>query len=547
MDGRLLINNRRIETSEKIQSINPATLKPVGEACLASHEECRKAVEAAKAAFPVWKDFSLKEKKKIFLNAKKILLRRSKEAARLITEEKGSPLSESLAVEVMSSLEALDYYAHESVKSLRPVKMKHHFYLFYHKNSSFQFHPLGVTFIISPWNFPFVIPFCEILSALAAGNSVILRPSTSTPLTGLMVGEILMEAGLPPGVSNILSCRIPLAEELIVNPDVQTIMFTGSVPTGKRIMELASRNLNNIILELGGKDPMIVFEDADLERASSGAVWGAFMNAGQSCGSVERVYVAQEIADEFIEKVLNLTRKIKVGNPSEAGVDMGPLATSQQLKTVEEHIEDAKKRGAEILYGGSKIEELPGYFLQPTVLTNVNHSMKIMHEETFGPTLPIMTFSDPEEALSLANDSSYGLTASIWTKNKKKASWMAGEIEAGTVTVNDHMFSFVEPGALWGGIKMSGIGRSHGPFGLRELVNVKFVSLDFITKKNQLWWYPYDHSWHSILENSLFLFHHNRLKEKAKSLLSLVSHFPRILEGSPLRNYIKSVPRFFRK
>lgn len=271
------------------------------------------------------------------------------------------------------------------------------------------------------------------------------------------------------------------------------------------------------------------------------------MNSGQSCASVERVYVNEEIAEEFTERVLNLTKKLKVGNPLEPGIDMGPMATLPQLQVVEAHITDARSKGAQVLYGGKRIKNVPGYFLQPTVLSNVNHSMKIMQEETFGPVLPIMSFSKPDDALTLANDSRFGLTASIWTKDKKMAGWMAERIEAGSVTVNDHMFSFSEPGAIWGGIKQTGIGRSHGLFGLRELVNVKFVSLDFIKKKTQLWWYPYDTSLPKILEKSLILFHHDRLNKKAKALLSLLPYWSHIKAGSPVKNFIKSLPRFFRK
>ena len=292
---------------------------------------------------------------------------------------------------------------------------------------------------------------------------------------------------------------------------------------------------------------MIVLKDADLERASRGAIWGAFMNCGQSCASVERLYIDQEVADEFCQRVLDLTKKIKVGNPLEPGMDMGPLANPSQLKTVEEHIQDAKEKGARILWGGEKINELPGYFFQPTVLTEVNHSMKIMREETFGPALPIMTFADSEETISLANDSIYGLTASVWTKNKKKASWLANRIETGTVTINDHMSSAIEPAALWGGVKQTGNGRSHGIFGLQDLTNIKFVSFDFSKKRTLMWWYPYSASWQKLLEKALVLFYHDRLKEKAKAMFSLLSHFLRIKEGSPLLNFIKSVPRLFRK
>lgn len=547
MDGRLIIGNRRLETPEKITSINPSNLEAVGEVFLASSEESQKAILSAKEALALWQSLPPGEKKGVFKKAKKILLQRSSEVAHIITLEKGSPFTESLSVEVLGGLEALDYYASALKKTLRTKKAKHHVSFFSNKKSSFRFEPFGVMLVISPWNFPFLIPFCDILSALTAGNTVVFRPSTSTPFVALLIGEILIEAGLPPGVLNIVTSKVSIAEGMITNPLIQTIMFTGSVSTGKRIMELASQNLTNVVLELGGKDPMIVLKDADLERASRGAIWAAFMNCGQSCASVERVYVAKEIADKFMEKALSLTRKLKVGDPCEPGTDMGPMATLSQLEVVEDHIKDAASKGARILWGGNRIKSSPGYFIEPTVLANVNHSMKIMKEETFGPVLPIMSFSEPDEALSLANDCRYGLTASIWTKDKKLAKWMAERIEAGSVTINDHMFSFVEPGAIWGGIKQTGIGRSHGDFGLLGLANIKYVSLDFIKKKSQLWWYPYDASLTKILEKSLILFHHDRLIKKTKAVFSLLSYWPKIKERSPIQNLIKMAPRLFRK
>lgn len=406
---------------------------------------------------------------------------------------------------------------------------------------------MGPTLVISPWNFPFLLGFCDVLSALTAGNTVVLRPSTSTPLVGLAVGEILQEAGLPPGVLNVAVCRIPQAEEMITNPLIQTIMFTGSTSTGRRIMELASRNLTNIVLELGGKDPMIILEDADLDRASQGAVWAAFMNCGQSCGAVERVYVAKKIAQALTEKVIALTRKLRVGNPLDPEIDVGPLATQSQLNIVEDHVEDARQKGARILWGGKRIESLPGYFYQPTVLTDVNHSMKIMTEETFGPVLPIMSVSDPEEAVDLANDSIYGLTASVWTRNRKMASLVAEKLETGTVTVNDHMFSFEEPAAIWGGIKQTGIGHSHGIYGLLDLVNIKFTSQDFTRNRSLLWWFPYEKIFSQIMQKSLIYFHHERFSEKIKALAFLLLFMGKIRKGLPLRNFIKSFPRLFRK
>lgn len=546
-DGRLIIDGKKVETQGKKDSLNPATLELVGKYSLASSQEYLSAIRAAKNAFPGWKTLPIPAKQKIFHEAKKILLQRSEETAKLITREKGSPYTESYSSEVFASLGALDYYARKLKTLLHPHPVKHSVSLFLNKKSSFRFDPLGPTLIVSPWNFPFLIAVYDVLSALSAGNTVILRPSSSTPFTGLMVGEIFTEAGLPPGVLNIINCKIPHAEEMISHPDVQSVIFTGSVSTGKRIMELASRNLTNLALELGGKDPMIVCADADIERAAQGAVWAGFMNCGQSCGSIERVYVAEEIAEDFTRQVVDAAKKIKVGDPMDPEVDMGPMATLSQLQTVKDHVQDAQDKGARILCGGKNNSRLPGYFIDPTVLTGVDHRMKIMTDETFGPTLPIMTFTGPEEAISLANDSSLGLTASVWTRSKKTAAWMAERLEAGTVTINDHMFSFIEPAAIWGGIKQTGMGRSHGPFGLQELVNIKFVSFDFLKKKKQLWWFPYDRGLMTLLRKSAVLFYHNRVREKLKTLFSLMLDLKRVREGSSLVNFIRSASRYFRR
>jgi len=547
LEGRLLIANERLQTKDKIAVENPATLELFGEASLASVEDCRRAVEAAREAFSLWRSLPAEKKQRVFLAARDILLRRANEIARLITSEKGSPLPESLAVEVLTVLEALDYYGHNQKRALSPQKASAHVPFFGHKRNAFLFQPLGPTLIISPWNFPFMLPFGDVISALAAGNTVVLRPSTSTPFSALAIGEILLEAGLPPGVLNIVPCRVVQAEEVIQNPEIQSIVFTGSVSVGKRIMELASRNLTSLVLELGGKDPMIVLEDADLEEAARGAVWAGFMNTGQSCASIERVYVASGIADKFLERVVGLTKALRVGNPIDPTIDIGPMENLGQLKVVEEHIRDAKEKGAEVLCGGRRLETLPGYFYLPTVLGHVDHTMKVMTEETFGPVLPVMTFSDVEEAVALANDSRYGLTASVWTRAEKTASRVAEQLEVGTVTVNDHMCTFSEPRAIWGGVKQTGFGRTHGPYGLLELVNIKYVSADFAGKRDRMWWYPYSEAKLQILNNSLRLLYHHRHGKKAGALFSLVPRLGSVNAAMPLRSLIRVSSRLFRK
>jgi len=547
MDGRLIIDNQRLETAKTLNVKNPATLESLGQVFLASENDCRQALAAAREAYPSWNRMTFARKKKIFRSARNILLRRSREVAELVTREKGSPIVESLGVDVLTGLELLDYYGHNLEKIRAPRRQKLHVPLFAHKKNAFLFQPLGVSLIISPWNFPFIIPFGDTLSALAAGNTVVLRPSSATPFTGLIVGEIFLEAGLPPGALNVLSTLTARAEFLISEPTVDTIMFTGSVDIGKRVMELASRNLTHVVLELGGKDPMVVLEDADLEKAARGALWGGFMNTGQSCASIERVYVDHRVAERFLERLVELTKTLKVGNPIEPDVDVGPMTTLGQLETVQEHIADAQAKGARIMCGGIRMHELPGYFLQPAVLSQVNHSMKIMTEETFGPVLPVQTVSGLDEALALANDCRYGLTASVWTRDKKKAVWMAERLEAGTVTVNDHMFSFIEPKAIWGGIKKTGVGRSHGPYGLLEISNIKFVSLDFHKRNDQLWWYPYGRIKRALMEKVIVLLHHRSFVKRLEALFGLLPQMKLLKKDNSLKNIWKFTGRMFRR
>jgi len=385
----------------------------------------------------------------------------------------------------------MHYFAQASESLLRPQKIDIGQYGMMGRSSSIRFKPLGVVGIISPWNFPLATPLDEVVMALMAGNAVVLKPSELTPLIAVKIGELFSRAGLPTGLLEIVTGDGSTGAAL-VEARVDKIMFTGSVATGKRVAEAAARYLIPVVLELGGKDPMIVLEDADIKNAARGAVWGAFANAGQACASVERCYVHESIAPKFIETVVAETRALKQGVGTEAAVDIGSMTNERQLQIVEEHVSDAENRGAKILAGGKRGENRKGYFYQPTVLTNVDQDMTIMRDETFGPVLPIMTFKSDDEAVKLANDSVYGLTASVWTKNIARGQRIAERIDAGTVMVNEVVYTHGIAQTPWGGVKDSGYGRTHGRAGLLELVTPQHIHLNRISFLPDLWWFRYN-------------------------------------------------------
>ena len=326
--------------------------------------------------------------------------------------------------------------------------------------------------------------------ALMAGNAVVLKPSELTPLIALKLGDIFSRAGLGTGLLEILTGDGSTGAAL-VDARVDKIMFTGSVATGKRVAEAAAKYLTPVVLELGGKDPMIVLEDADLENAARGAVWGAFANAGQACASVERCYVQESIAPEFIERVVAETQALKQGLGTEEAVDVGAMSNERQLQIVADHVNDAEQRGAQVLTGGRRGANLDGLFYEPTILANVDHHMTIMRDETFGPVLPVMTFKTDDEAIKLANDSVYGLTASVWTRNIRRGRRIAEQIEAGTVMVNEVVYTHGIAQTPWGGVKDSGYGRTHGRMGLLELVQPQHIHVNYFSFLPDLWWFNY--------------------------------------------------------
>lgn len=476
-----------IQETREIVCRSPATGEELGRVPVASAEDARRAVRIARAAQLEWAALSFRQRGKVVLRARQIMLEERDEFAQLVSKETGKPAVEALSMEVVPALDAMHYFAHASENLLQPQKIDIGQYAYMGRSSRIVFKPLGVVGIISPWNFPLATPLDEVVMALMAGNAAIVKPSELTPLIALKIGELFGRSGLPDGVLQILTGDGSTGAALIDAP-VDKIMFTGSVATGKRVAAAAAEHLTPVVLELGGKDPMVVFEDANLENAARGAVWGAFANAGQACASVERLYVHESIAPKFIDKLVAETKSLRQG----AGdVDVGAMTNERQLQIVEDHVDDARLHGAEVLTGGIRGTQHNGYFYEPTVLTNVNHSMKIMRDETFGPVLPVMTFRNEDEAIRLANDSVYGLTASVWTSNIARGKRVAEQIEAGTVMVNEAVYTHGIAQTPWGGVKASGYGRTHGRMGLLELVTPQHVHVNRMFFLPDVWWFSY--------------------------------------------------------
>src|SRR5262245_2256549 len=476
--------------SAVIVSKNPATLEEAGRVPETSPEEVAEKVKAAREAHPGWAGLSYRQRGEFLLKVRKVILDQLDPLARVISEDNGKPVVEALSSDILPVCDFIQYFAKNTEKLLKSEQVPLGIMGALGRRSKIHFSPLGLVGIISPWNFPFSIPMTGIVMALMAGNCVLLKPADATPLVGAKIEEIFREADLPPGVFTHLPGGAETGEALLRSP-IDKVIFTGSVRVGKRVMQVCAENLIPCTLELGGKDPMIVCHDAHLENAAKAAVWGGFCNAGQVCASVERIYVDERIAEKFIHKVVEKTRKLKQGIGINPHHDIGPLTTEAQLKIVEDQVEDARSRGAAILTGGEKNKEFPGHFYKPTVLTGVNHNFKCMMEETFGPLLPIMSFKSEDEAVKLANDSVYGLTASVWTQNLKRGRALAKRIRAGTVAVNECAYTFALCQTPWGGVKHSGFGRTHGPLGLLELVHIQHLHENLMPKVQDFWWFGY--------------------------------------------------------
>lgn len=469
---------------------NPATQEIIGTLPNMAANQIAEAVAKAAAAQVRWAATPVRDRMRMLGRFAELLCDQKDSVAAVISREAGKPEAEAMSTEVMVVLDTVKYLQNHVPAFLKPEPVPHGNPVMKLKAGTLLREPYGVVGIISPWNYPFNLPSIQTLTALATGNAVVLKPSEFTPYSSLELEKLLRAAGLDPDLLQVITGDGSAGAALLA-ANVQKIVFTGSVATGKRVAQSAAARLLPVVLELGGKDPMIVLEDADIDVASSAAVWGAFMNAGQTCLSVERCYVQEKIYPKFLEKCVEKTNKLRVGRGTDPNIDAGPMIHERQLSIVQSHVEDAIARGARLLAGGKPLTQLGPNFFAPTILADVDHSMKIMREETFGPVLPVRSFKTEDEAVALANDSEYGLAACIFTNDRKRGEALARRVQAGTVMVNDVLTCFGISEAPHGGIKASGIGRTHGRFGLEEMVWPKYVDSDRMPRMKKLWWYGY--------------------------------------------------------
>lgn len=424
------------------------------------------------------------------MRCRDLLIDEQEKLAAILTSESGKPKAEFYGNELFYLCDAIGFWAKFATKFLGPKKIRPHLLMFKSKKVLSLYEPLGVVGIISPWNFPLVLTMGDAVPALMAGNAVVIKPSELTPLTALFAAELVARSGFPPNLLQVVIGGGEIGETLVDHVDM--ISFTGSVAVGKQVMRRAADRLIPVSLELGGKDPMIVLNDADLERAANACVWGAMMNSGQVCTSIERVYVEEQVYQAFVDLLVAKVQALRQGLVGDE-VELGSMTSAAQLQKVATQVEHAISQGARALTGGRVVTDRTGLYYEPTVLVDVNQNMEIVREETFGPVIPLMKVRNAEEALRLANDSAYGLDAAIFTRNKKIGLQLAARLDTGAVCINDALVNYVIPDAPMGGVKESGFSRRHGAEGIRKFCRQKSIVIDRFGLKNEFVWFPASH------------------------------------------------------
>jgi acyl-CoA reductase-like NAD-dependent aldehyde dehydrogenase len=475
---------------DTIPSINPATGEVVGYFEKTSPAIVSEIVLRARAAQRVWADLAIRDRcAKLRVLSERIMASRN-ELADAVVRESGKPRVEALFADIFVALDSAKYWSESAAPALRSQRVPHHSLAAKAKGGYLVYEPIGVIAIISSWNYPLAIPLSQMIPAVAAGNAVVCKTSDFTPQCGALIEKLFLEAGFPKDLVAVVQGGGEVGQALIdAAPD--KVMFTGSVATGRRVAEACAKKLIPSVLELGGKDAMIVLSDADLDVAASAAVWGSYTNCGQVCLSVERLFVEELVGEKFAAGCVEKTKKLRLGPGSDPSSDVGPLIRQQHVQRMSNLIDDAVSRGAKVLCGGNARPDLGPNFFEPTVISGVDSSMKLFQEETFGPILAMQSVRDSEEAIARANDSPFSLAASVWTSDAKRGESIAKRLRAGAVMVNDAISYFGIAEAPHGGCGASGWGRTHGKAGLLEMVQMKYIDVDRLPRREKPWWYRY--------------------------------------------------------
>ena len=471
------------------EAFNPATGESLGQVPQNTLEDIQHAVSRIRKAQTKWAALSFSERGMHLRKMQRHLIEHGEEYARVISSDNGKTLADAYLTEVSSAVLAFDYYIKHASRVLRERRIKgsHIFSLF--TRNRLQYVPMGVVGIISPWNYPLAIPIHEILMALMSGNGILFKAASETQMVGQVIQKIVDAGELPHDL--FIQVNVPgrIAGDAFLEAGIDKLFFTGSVPVGKLLMKKAAETLTPVSLELGGNDAMIVCAEANLKKAVNGAIWAGLSNSGQSCAGVERIYVHRDVYKPFMRLLKKRVERLKVGHPHQKGTHIGTMTTSRQQEAVRKVLEEAIAQGATV-EAMSQIDETTQQALPATILADVNHQMRVMKEETFGPVIGVMPFKSIEEAIHLANDSDLGLTASIWTKDHRLGRKIASKLEAGVITINNHLISHGIPNLPWGGFKQSGIGRTHGELGLLEMTEPRAIVNDYLPLNKQFYWTP---------------------------------------------------------
>ncbi|HJZ66193.1 MAG TPA: aldehyde dehydrogenase family protein [Candidatus Acidoferrum sp.] len=485
-----------------LPSYNPATGEISESIPKTDAREIAAIVAGARRAQEKWQTASVAQRCALLTKLKETILASRNKLADTIIRESGKPRVEALFADIFVSLDTAAHYAKNLAKLLKSERVPHHSSAAKLKSGRLFYEPIGVIGIISSWNYPLAIPMGQIICAVAAGNSVVCKTSEFTPKCGELIQKLFVEAGFPDRLVNVVQGGGDIGQALIdARPD--KVLFTGSVASGRRVAEACAKELVPSVLELGGKDAMLVLADANIDVASSAALWGGFTNCGQVCLSVERLFVEHPISEKFLTLCVEKTKALRVGRGTDPNTDVGPLIRPQHVQRMNDLIADAVGRGARVLCGGRPLPDLGACFFEPTVIADVNSTMRLFQEETFGPILAVQTVSDAGEAIQRANDSPFALAASVWTSDNERGRQIASRLRAGAVMVNDAISYFAIAEAPHGGSRASGWGRTHGRAGFLEMVQPKYVDVDGLESKEKPWWYRYNESLNTAADDFL--------------------------------------------